>query len=159
MQVAVQQARRRRSHLQSTHAGSFCNDVVGSEETISSQLPEGTFSPVSQSRRQETQALTWRVAIQGLLCLEWGCSASYAELMPWGLTRYHHTGQSHFVTFSCYHRRPLFTTDASRRVFEDALERVRRSFCLRVSGYVVMPEDIHLNVRNHGQFVPLFADP
>jgi len=43
MQVAVQQARRRRSHLQSTHAGSFCNDVVGSEETISSQLPDGTF--------------------------------------------------------------------------------------------------------------------
>jgi hypothetical protein len=120
---------------------------------------EGTFSPVSQSRRQETQALTWRVAIQGLLCLEWGCSASYAELMPWGLTRYHHTRQSNFVTFCCYHRRPLFTTDASRRVFEDALERVRRSFCLRVSGYVVMPEDIHLNVRNHGQFVPLFADP
>jgi len=43
MQVAVQQARRRRSHLQSTHAGSFCNDVVGSEETISSQLPVPGF--------------------------------------------------------------------------------------------------------------------
>lgn len=26
--------------------------------------------------------------------------------MPWGLKRYHHTGQSHFVTFCCYHRRP-----------------------------------------------------
>ena len=64
--------------------------------------------------------------------------------MPWGLTRYQHTGQSHFVTFCCYHRRPLFTTDASRRVFENALERVRRSFRLRVYGYVVMPEHIHL---------------
>jgi len=25
--------------------------------------------------------------------------------MPWGLTRFHHSGQSHFVTFCCYHRR------------------------------------------------------
>lgn len=66
--------------------------------------------------------------------------------MPWGLKRYHHTGQSHFVTFCCYHRRPQFTTDDSRRLFENALERVRRSFRLRVYGYVVMPEHIHLLV-------------
>ncbi|HKV77473.1 MAG TPA: transposase [Candidatus Sulfotelmatobacter sp.] len=64
--------------------------------------------------------------------------------MPWGLKRYHHTGQSHFVTFCCYHRRPLFTADASERIFENALERVRRKFRLRVYGYVVMPEHIHL---------------
>jgi REP-associated tyrosine transposase len=64
--------------------------------------------------------------------------------MPWGLTRCHHSGQSHFVTFSCYHRRPLFTTDASPRIFESALERVRRSFGLHVYGYVVMPEHVHL---------------
>jgi hypothetical protein len=60
--------------------------------------------------------------------------------MPWGLTRFHESGQSHFVTFCCYHRRRLFTTDASRRIFESALERVRRSFRLQVYGYVVMPE-------------------
>src|SRR5439155_11165441 len=64
--------------------------------------------------------------------------------MPWGLTRFHHSGQSHFVTFCCYHRRRSFTTDASRRIFESALERVRRSFRLSVYGYVVMPEHIHL---------------
>src|SRR5260370_4145582 len=64
--------------------------------------------------------------------------------MPWGLTRFHHSGQSHFVTFCCYHRRQLFTTDASRRIFESALERVRRSFKLQVYGYVVMPEHVHL---------------
>jgi putative transposase len=64
--------------------------------------------------------------------------------MPWGLTRFHHSGQSHFVTFCCYHRRRLFITDASRRTFESALERVRRSFRLRVYGYVVMPEHVHL---------------
>ena len=64
--------------------------------------------------------------------------------MPWGLKRYQQTGQSHFVTFCCYHRRPLFTTDASRQVFENALERVRRNFHLRVYAYVVMPEHVHL---------------
>jgi putative transposase len=64
--------------------------------------------------------------------------------MPWGLTRFHHSGQSHFVTFCCYHRRRLFTTDASRRIFELALERVRRRYRLSVYGYVVMPEHVHL---------------
>ncbi|SRR6266404_4906792 len=38
----------------------------------------------------------------------------------------------------------LFTTDASRRIFESAVERVRRSFRLHVYGYVVMPEPVHL---------------
>ena len=64
--------------------------------------------------------------------------------MPWGLTRFHHSGQSHFVTFCCYHRRRLFTQDASQRIFESALERVRRSSRLQVYGYVVMPEHVHL---------------
>jgi putative transposase len=64
--------------------------------------------------------------------------------MPWGLERFQNTGQSHFVNFCCYHRRLLFATPASRCVFESALERVRRSFRLRVYGYVVMPEHVHL---------------
>lgn len=64
--------------------------------------------------------------------------------MPWGLTRYQDSGQSHFVTFSCYHRRALFTTETDRRTFESALERVRRVYKLHVYGYVVMPEHVHL---------------
>jgi putative transposase len=64
--------------------------------------------------------------------------------MPWGLTRFQHSGQSHFVTFCCYHRRPLLISDESRRIFELGLERVRRSFGLQVYGYVVMPEHVHL---------------
>jgi putative transposase len=66
--------------------------------------------------------------------------------MPWGLKRFQNTGQSHFVTFSCYHRRPLLTTEISRRSFESALERVRRNFQLRIYAYVAMPEHIHLLV-------------
>ncbi len=64
--------------------------------------------------------------------------------MPWGLTRFQHSGQSHFVTFCCYHRGRLLTTDESRRIFESALERVRRRFRLQVYGHVVMPEHVHL---------------
>jgi putative transposase len=64
--------------------------------------------------------------------------------MPWGLTRFQHSGQSHFVTFCCYHRRRLLANDEGRRIFETALERVRRSFRLQVYGYAVMPEHVHL---------------
>jgi len=67
----------------------------------------------------------------------------YIVLMPWGLTRFQHSGQSHFVTFCCYHRRGLLTTDASRRVFESALERVRGKFRLQVYGYVVIQKHLH----------------
>jgi len=66
--------------------------------------------------------------------------------VPRELKRLQQTGHSHFVTFSCYHRQPLFSTPAARRCFESALERVRRSFGLGVYGYVVMPEHIHLLV-------------
>ena len=71
-------------------------------------------------------------------------SGAKAGKMPWGLKRFQHSGQSHFVTFCCYHRRRLLATDESRRIFESALERVRRRFKLYVYGYVVMPEHVHL---------------
>jgi putative transposase len=64
--------------------------------------------------------------------------------MPKDLKRFHRSEQSHFVTFSCYHRRPLFQTDESKTIFETALERIRRRFDLRVYSYVVMPEHVHL---------------
>ena len=66
--------------------------------------------------------------------------------MPWSLQRFQESGQSHFITFSCYHRRPLFTTNTSKQTFETALERVRGSFGLLIYGYVVMPEHVHLLV-------------
>src|SRR5690348_14083808 len=64
--------------------------------------------------------------------------------MPWGLQRFHHSDQSHFITFCFYHRRTYLTTDVARSTFESALERVRRSFALCVYGYVIMPEHVHL---------------
>ena len=66
--------------------------------------------------------------------------------MPWGLKRFHESHQLHFLTFSCYHRRPNFGSVASRTIFESALERVRQHNGLCVYGYVVMPEHVHLLV-------------
>src|ERR1019366_8928122 len=66
--------------------------------------------------------------------------------MPDGLKRLHHSGQSHFLTFSRYHRLPLLAQMRMEEAFLLALEQVRRRFALRVYGYVVMPEHTHLLV-------------
>ena len=60
--------------------------------------------------------------------------------------RYHQTGEFHFLTFSCYRRRPYLSTVAAMELFENALERVRLRYLFVVSGYVVMPEHVHLLV-------------
>ncbi len=62
------------------------------------------------------------------------------------LKRYHGTRDLHFITFSCYHRQPFLGTAHARRVFEHALEDVRRWYGLFITGYVVMPEHVHLLV-------------
>jgi putative transposase len=46
--------------------------------------------------------------------------------MPWGLKRYQQTRQLHFVTFSCYHRKPLLADPQPRNIFVQTLETVRR---------------------------------
>ena len=60
--------------------------------------------------------------------------------------RYQQTGEFHFLTFSCYHRRPCLSTIAAMELFENALERVRLRYLLVIAGYVVMPEHVHLLV-------------
>ncbi len=64
--------------------------------------------------------------------------------MPWGLKRFHESRQVHFLTFSCYHRRPHFLSAQACATFVSALERVRQHYGLCVYGYVVMPEHVHL---------------
>jgi putative transposase len=78
------------------------------------------------------------------LSLERGSSRRLNCPVPWGLKRFQQSGQTHFITFGCYHRRPSFPTDAAKHTFEAALERVRHSYSLCVYGYVVMPDHIHL---------------
>jgi putative transposase len=60
--------------------------------------------------------------------------------------RYQQTGEFHFLTFSCYRRRPYFARRTAMDIFEDALERVRVRYLFVVAGYVVMPEHVHLLV-------------
>ncbi|MGA9071715.1 MAG: transposase [Terracidiphilus sp.] len=66
--------------------------------------------------------------------------------MPDGLIRLHSSGQSHFLTFSCYHRQPLLERMQMQEAFLLALEQSRCRFGMRIYGYVVMPEHIHLLV-------------
>ena len=66
--------------------------------------------------------------------------------MPRGLHRYHESGQSHFITFSCYHRKPKFADNGLYDLFPVRLEAMRRQFQMRIYGYVVMPEHVHLLV-------------
>ncbi len=60
--------------------------------------------------------------------------------------RLQQTGDFHFLTFSCYRRLPYMASVEARDLFEDALERVRTRYLFAVSGYVVMPEHVHLLV-------------
>ena len=71
--------------------------------------------------------------------------------MPSRLHRYQQTGDLHFITFSCYGRRPKLGESGARAVFEQALERTRRQYGFGILGYVVMPEHVHLLVSEPGQ--------
>jgi putative transposase len=64
--------------------------------------------------------------------------------MPLGLKRYHETGHSHFITFSCYRRMRLLQRPQLCDLFLTKLEQTRVPFSLRVFGYVVMPEHVHV---------------
>jgi putative transposase len=60
------------------------------------------------------------------------------------LKRHYGQGDLHFVTFSCYRRRPLLGTAQARHRFVKILDEVRRRHAFRLVGYVVMPEHVHL---------------
>jgi len=64
--------------------------------------------------------------------------------MPNRLHRYYGAGYLHFITTSCYQRRPLLGTARNRDLFLQVLESVRRRYRFVVIGYVVMPEHVHL---------------
>jgi len=74
--------------------------------------------------------------------------------MTWKLRRYYGQGSLHFITFSCYRRRPLLAPPARRDGFLRTLEEVRRQMRFVVLGYVVMPEHVHLLISE-----PELGDP
>jgi putative transposase len=64
--------------------------------------------------------------------------------VPQSLVRYQNSGDLHFVTFSCYRRQQHLRSAAARDLFERSLETMRVRYDFFVSGYVVMPEHVHL---------------
>ena len=74
--------------------------------------------------------------------------------MPWGLKRYYGTGSLHFITWSCYRRKPLLGNPARRDLVLTVLELMRVRYRFAVIGYVVMPEHVHLLISE-----PLIANP
>jgi putative transposase len=66
--------------------------------------------------------------------------------VPSRLKRFHHSQLPHFITFTCYRRRPHLAEIAIRELFITSLERTRVLYRMRVYGYVVMPDHVHLLV-------------
>jgi putative transposase len=60
------------------------------------------------------------------------------------LRHYDHLGTARFVTFSCYHRFRLLTSTPIIQAFLDELAAVRDRYRLKLYGYVIMPEHVHL---------------
>ena len=66
--------------------------------------------------------------------------------MPTGLRRYQQSGDLHFVTFSCHRRLAYLGSASARELFERSFEAIRIRYQFFVTGYVVMPEHVHLLV-------------
>ena len=69
--------------------------------------------------------------------------------MPKRLKRYYGAGHLHFITCSCYQRRPLLGRarvhpERARNLFVRLLDEARDRYRFRLVGYVVMPDHIHL---------------
>jgi putative transposase len=55
--------------------------------------------------------------------------------MPWGLKRHYGTGSLHFITWSCYRRKPLLGNPARRDLVLTAVELMRVRYRFAVIGY------------------------
>src|SRR5215472_14275039 len=66
------------------------------------------------------------------------------SFMPKNLKRLTGRKDLHFITFCCYHRRPLLASGRARNVLIEILRQVRAKYGFALVGYVVMPEHVHL---------------
>jgi putative transposase len=64
--------------------------------------------------------------------------------MTENLVRFYGQRHLHFITCSCYQRRPLLDTPQKRRLFLKTLNEVRNLYRFALIAYVVMPEHFHL---------------
>ena len=70
------------------------------------------------------------------------------------LKRLYGQGDLHFITFSCYRRRPLLGTARARDRFVKTLDEVRERHGFALIGFVVMPEHVHLVISESGRKNP-----
>lgn len=70
------------------------------------------------------------------------------------LQRHYGQGDLHFITFSCYRRRPLLGTARARNRFVKILGEVRERFQFGLYGFVVVPEHVHLLISESGKKNP-----
>jgi putative transposase len=74
--------------------------------------------------------------------------------MPKGLYRRYGLRHLHFITCSCYRRRPLFASARAKNLFSKILGEVRDRYAFALAGYVVMPNHIHLLISEPGKGTP-----
>ena len=60
------------------------------------------------------------------------------------LRHFDHLNTARFVTFCCYRRRKLLTAPVVIETFLETLNTIKESHDLKVLGYVIMPEHVHL---------------
>ncbi len=70
------------------------------------------------------------------------------------LERYFGRGDLHFVTFSCFRRRPYLMQPSARTIFVEIMKEIHARHGFHLFGYVVMPEHIHLLVDEAGRVNP-----
>ena len=62
------------------------------------------------------------------------------------LRHFDNLNTARFVTFSCYHRYRLLTDPNVIESFLHELDSIRKKYDLKLFGYVIMPEHVHLVV-------------
>ncbi len=74
--------------------------------------------------------------------------------MPTNLKRLTGQGDLHFITFCCYHRRPLLETAKARDFAVQILAEVRAKYDFALVGYVIMPEHVHFLIDEKPTVIP-----
>lgn len=65
------------------------------------------------------------------------------------LKHYDNLGTVRFVTISCYRRYRLLIDDYNKMIFLQELAEARQLYGLKIFGYVIMPNHIHLVILPH----------
>jgi len=60
------------------------------------------------------------------------------------LRHYDHLGTARFVTFGCYRRYPFLGENFAALLFVEQLAAMRKTTGIKILGYVLMPEHVHL---------------